>query len=186
MEILLKKLKEKKTKIKSEENSIFVKIEKKDNKNIYHTKILLDFHAFGIKKNQSYRFFISFRKLFDRTKTEDFSLFSLKKDDKFLGIRYGCRKPIKNVFRRYEENNKPKTATFSKIHYIQFKFKKGSIFCYVVGISYLLRKDKIKKKYYKSLIKILLTLEKEIYKFYDKKLSNEGLITKWIEKEQKQ
>lgn len=185
MKSLLEKLKEKKPKIKSEKKNIFVKIEKKNDKSIYHTKILLDFHAFGTKKNQNYRFFISFRKLFDRTKTESFSLFSLKKEDKFLGISYGCRKPIKNVLRKYEENNKLKTATFSKIHYIQFRFKKGSIFCYVVGISYLLRKDKIKKKYYKSLVKILLTLEKEIYEFYDKKLSNEGLITKWIEKEQK-
>nr|WP_236842539.1 DUF226 domain-containing protein [Borreliella garinii] len=35
------------------------------------------------------------------------------------------------------------------------------------------------------MIKILLTLEKEIYEFYNKKLSNGGLITKWIEKEQK-
>lgn len=185
MKSLLEKLKEKKPKIKTEKNNIFVKIEKKDDKSVYHTKILLDFHAFGTKKNQNYRFFISFRKLFDRKKTEAFSLFSLKSEDKFLGISYGCRKPIKNVLRRYEENNKLKTATFSKIHYIQFKFKKGSIFCYVVGISYLLRKDKIKKKYYKSLIKILLTLEKEIYEFYNKKLSNGGLITKWIEKEQK-
>ncbi|AEL70525.1 PFam50 partition protein (plasmid) [Borreliella afzelii PKo] len=185
MKSLLEKLKEKKPKIKSEKKNIFVKIEKKDDKSIYHTKILLDFHAFGTKKNQNYRFFISFRKLFDRTKTESFSLFSLKNEDKFLGISYGCRKPIKNVLRKYEENNKLKTATFSKIHYIQFKFKKGSIFCYVVGISYLLRKDKIKKKYYKSLVKILLTLEKEIYEFYDKKLSNGGLITKWIEKERK-
>ncbi|WP_215821328.1 DUF226 domain-containing protein [Borreliella bavariensis] len=186
MQNILEKLKEKKTKIKPERNNnIFVKIEKKDDKSIYHTKIFLDFHAFGTKKNQNYRFLISFRKLLDRKKTEAFSLFSLKDEDKFLGINYGCRKPIKNVLRRYEENNKLKTATFSKIHYIQFKFKKGSIFCYVVGISYLLRKDKIKKKYYKSLIKILLTLEKEIYEFYNKKLSNGGLITKWIEKEQK-
>ncbi|WP_418905014.1 DUF226 domain-containing protein [Borreliella lusitaniae] len=185
MKSLLEKLKEKKLKIKPEKNNIFVKIEKKDNKSIYHTKIFLDFHAFGMKKNQNYRFFISFRKLFDRQKTEAFSLFSLKNEDKFLGISYGGRKPIKNVFRRYEENNKLKTATFSKIHYIQFKFKKGNIFCYVVGISYLLRKDKVEKKYYKSLIKTLLTLEKEIYEFYDKKLSNGGLITKWIEKEQK-
>ncbi|WLN25756.1 DUF226 domain-containing protein (plasmid) [Borreliella valaisiana] len=185
MKNLLEKLKEKKTKIKPEKNNIFVKIERKDDKSIYHTKIFLDFHAFGTKKNQNYRFFISFRKLLDRKKTEAFSLFSLKDEDKFLGINYGCRKPIKNVLRKYEENNKLKTATFSKIHYIQFKFKKGSIFCYVVGISYLLRKDKIKKKYYKSLIKILLTLEKEIYEFYNKKLSNGGLITKWIKKEQR-
>ncbi|ACM10367.1 DUF226 domain-containing protein (plasmid) [Borreliella burgdorferi] len=185
MENLLEKLKEKKTKLKSENKNIFAKIEKKDNKNIYHTKIFLDFHAFGIKKNQNYRFFISLRKLLNREKTESFSLFSLKNEDKFLGIKYGCRKPIKNVLRKYKENNELKTATFSKIHYIQFKFKKGSIFCYIVGISYLLRKDKIKKKYYKSLIKVLLTLEKEIYEFYDKKLLNGGIITKWIEKEQK-
>ncbi|ABH02490.1 hypothetical protein BAPKO_6009 (plasmid) [Borreliella afzelii PKo] len=52
MKSLLEKLKEKKPKIKSEKKNIFVKIEKKDDKSIYHTKILLDFHAFGTKKNQ--------------------------------------------------------------------------------------------------------------------------------------
>ncbi|WP_210370149.1 DUF226 domain-containing protein, partial [Borreliella garinii] len=91
MKNLLERLKEKKTKIKPEKNNIFVKIERKDDKSIYHTKIFLDFHAFGTKKNQNYRFFISFRKLLDRKKTEAFSLFSLKDEDKFLGINYGCR-----------------------------------------------------------------------------------------------
>ncbi len=75
MKTLLERLKEKKTKIKTDKNSIFVKIEKKDGKNIYHTKILLDFHAFGTKRNQKYRFFISFRKLFNRKKQKHLVFF---------------------------------------------------------------------------------------------------------------
>ncbi|WP_234932276.1 hypothetical protein [Borreliella garinii] len=55
-------------------------MKKKDNKSIYHTKILfLDFHAFGTNKNQNYKFFISFRKLLDRKKTEAFGLFLKKR-----------------------------------------------------------------------------------------------------------
>lgn len=54
MKKLLEKLKEKYKKIETDKNKIFVKIEKK----IYHTKILLDFHAFETKKNQKHRFFI--------------------------------------------------------------------------------------------------------------------------------
>ncbi len=38
MKNLLEKLKEKKQKYKLEKNNIFVKIEKKNDKNIYHTK----------------------------------------------------------------------------------------------------------------------------------------------------
>ncbi|WP_348648860.1 DUF226 domain-containing protein [Borrelia parkeri] len=35
-----------------------------------------------------------------REKITPFNLFSLKDDDKFLGIYYGYRKPIKNIVRR--------------------------------------------------------------------------------------
>ncbi len=73
MKKLLEKLKEKYKKIETYKNKIFVKIEKK----IYHTKILLDFHAFETKKNQKHRFFIQFRKLFDREKTEAYTTYNL-------------------------------------------------------------------------------------------------------------
>ncbi|MBW6186786.1 DUF226 domain-containing protein, partial [Pseudomonas aeruginosa] len=78
-----------------------------------------------------------------------------------------------------------KASTFSKVYYIEFRFKNGSIFCYIVGISYSIRKEKVDTKYCKSLIKTLLNLEKQVYEFYNKKLPYEGIITRWIEKNQK-
>ncbi|QFP42597.1 DUF226 domain-containing protein (plasmid) [Borrelia miyamotoi] len=185
MESVLERLKKKELEIKDKRDKpIFVKIENKNNRTLYHTKIMMDFYTFGISKNQQHKFFISFRKLFNREKVEFFSLFALRKDDKFLGIYYGCRKPIKNVVRRYEENGIMKASTFSKVYYIEFRFKKGSVFCYIVGISYLLRQDKINAKYCKTLIMILTNLEKQVYEFYGKKLPDGGIITKWMEKKQ--
>ncbi|QTL84319.1 DUF226 domain-containing protein [Borrelia miyamotoi] len=186
MESVLERLKEKKAKIKEKKHkTIFIKIESKNNRTLYHTKIMTDFYAFGINKKKN-RLFILLRKLFNRERMNEFHLFPLRNDDKFLGIYYGCRKPpIKNVVRRYEENGVMKASTFSKIYYIEFRFKKGSVFCYIVGISYLLRKEKSHKKYYNSLIQTLSNLEKEVYEFYSKKLSIGGIITKWIEKNQK-
>ncbi|WAZ72457.1 DUF226 domain-containing protein (plasmid) [Borrelia miyamotoi] len=185
MESVLKCLKTKKTEIKEKEHkTIFIKIENKNNRTLYHTKIMTDFYAFGINKKKN-RLFILVRKLFNREKINEFHLFPLRNDDKFLGIYYSHRKPIKNVLRRYEENGIIKTATFSKVYYIEFRFKKGSVFCYVVGISYLLRKEKSHKKYYNSLIQTLSNLEKQVYEFYNIKLPDGGIITKWIEKNQK-
>ncbi|QFP42573.1 DUF226 domain-containing protein (plasmid) [Borrelia miyamotoi] len=185
MESVLKRLKTKKTEIKEKEHkTIFIKIENKNNRTLYHTKIMTDFYAFGINKKKN-RLFILVRKLFNREKMNEFHLFPLRNDDKFLGIYYSHRKPIKNVLRRYEENGIIKTATFSKVYYIEFRFKKGSVFCYVVGISYLLRKEKSHKKYYNSLIQTLSNLEKQVYEFYNIKLPDGGIITKWIEKNQK-
>ncbi|WP_430644664.1 DUF226 domain-containing protein [Borrelia puertoricensis] len=40
-----------------------------------------------------------------------------------------------------------------KAYYIEFRFKKGSIFCYIQGIYYLLKSEKLKTTYCK------LTLE---------------------------
>ncbi|QBK63898.1 DUF226 domain-containing protein [Borrelia miyamotoi] len=189
MESVLKRLKTKKTEIKEKENdeknkNLFIKIEEINNRKIYHTKIMTDFYKFGINKKKN-RFFILLRKLFNRENVEFFSLFSIIENDKFLGIFYGYKKPIKNVVTRYEENGVMKASTFSKVYYIEFRFKKGSIFCYIVGISYLIRKEKVDTKYCKSLIKTLLNLEKQVYEFYNKKLPYEGIITRWIEKNQK-
>ncbi|UPA13776.1 DUF226 domain-containing protein [Borrelia turicatae] len=185
MESVLERLKEKKLEIKDKKDKpIFIKIENKNSRTLYHTKIMMDLFSFGINKNQQYKFFIAFRGLFNREKIEFFSLFALRDDDKFLGIYYGCRKPIKNVVRRYEENGVMKASTFSKVYYIEFRFKKGSVFCYLRGISYLLRKDKTDTKYYKSLIEKLTNLEQLVYEFYGKKLPEGGLINKWIEKKQ--
>ncbi|AFI32223.1 DUF226 domain-containing protein [Borrelia crocidurae] len=186
MDNVLARLKEKKFEIKEKKDkSIFIKIDKENNRKLYHTKIMKDFYAFGVDKRQTHKFFISFRGLFNQEKIEFFSLFSLKRGDKFLGIFYGHRKPIKNVIIKYEENGLIKSSTFSKVYYIEFRFKKGSIYCYIKGIYRLLKKDKVYTKYCEALIEKLSKLEKEVHMFYNKKLSEGGLITKWIEKNQK-
>ncbi|WEG99766.1 DUF226 domain-containing protein [Borrelia miyamotoi] len=185
MNSVLERLKDKKVEIKEKEHkTIFIKIESKNNRTLYHTKIMTDFYAFGINKKKN-RLFILVRKLFNREQMNEFHLFPLRDDDKFLGIYYSHRKPIKNVLRRYEENGIIKTVTFSKVYYIEFRFKKGSVFCYIVGISYLLRKEKSHKKYYNSLIQTLSNLEKQVYEFYNRKLPDGGIITKWIKKNHK-
>ncbi|WP_024653086.1 DUF226 domain-containing protein [Borrelia persica] len=186
MESVLERLKEKKVEITpKEKKGIFVKIENIDSRKIYHTKILNDLYVFGVNKNQKGKFFISFRGLFNREKINEFNLFSLKENDKFLGIFYGYRKPIQNVITKYEENGIIKTYTFSKVCYIEFRFQKGSIFCYIKGISRLLKKEKIGTQYSKFLFEMLTKLERQVYEFYRKKLSNRGIIIKWIERNQK-
>ncbi|AOW96260.1 DUF226 domain-containing protein [Borrelia miyamotoi] len=186
MNSVLERLKEKKVEIKEKESTtIFVKIEEVNKKKTYHTKIMKDLYIFGASNNQKHRFFISFRELFNQQKIKSFYLFSLKGNDRFLGIYYGYRKPIKNVVTRYEENGIMKASTFSRVYYIEFRFKKGSIFCYIVGISYLLKKEKVNTRYYESLIERILNLEKQVYEFYNKELSNGGIIIKWIKKRQK-
>ncbi|AHH11355.1 Putative cytosolic protein (plasmid) [Borrelia coriaceae ATCC 43381] len=146
---------------------------------------MMDFFTFGVDKRQKYKFFIAFRGLFNQSKVELFSLFALKDDDKFLGIYYGYRKPIQNLVTRYEENGVTKSSTFSKVYYVEFRFKKGSVFCYIKGIAYLLKKEKIDTKYYKSLLEKLINLEKQVYEFYNEKLSDGSFINKWIIKRQK-
>ncbi|ACH94089.1 DUF226 domain-containing protein [Borrelia duttonii] len=183
MEGILKRLANKNVEIVPPKNEvIFIRIEKINSKNVYHTKIMKDFFAFGINKHQKHKFFISFRSLFNQEKIKSFHLFSIKNDDEFLGIFYGYRKPIKNIITKYAENGVMKASTFSKIYYIEFRFKKGSVFCYLRGLAYLLRKEKIHKRYYKSLVNLLLLLEKEVYEFYEKKLPEGGFIGKWIKK----
>ncbi|WP_024655199.1 DUF226 domain-containing protein [Borrelia hispanica] len=186
MENILARLREKKLKIKEKKDgSIFVKIEINEDRTSYHTKIMNDLLVFGTHKKKENKFFIAFRELFNQKKVKAFNLFGLKSDDKFMGIYYGYRKPIQNIVKRYEENGVMKVSTFSKIYYIEFRFKRGSVFCYIKGISRLLIKDKISTKYYRSLVKKLLDLERQVYKFYLKELPKRGIITKWIDKKQK-
>ncbi|WP_025400250.1 DUF226 domain-containing protein [Borrelia hermsii] len=183
MESVLERLKKKESEIKEKrDKTIFVKMEESNNRKIYHTKIMNDFYAFGVDGRQKDKFFISFRGLFNQAKITPFNLFSLKEDDKFLGIFYGYRKPIQNVVKKYEENGIVKTTSFSKVYYIEFRFKKGSIYCYIKGIYRLIRKDKSDTKYCKSLIEKLSKLEKEVHLFFNKKSPEGGIITKWIEK----
>ncbi|WP_024653116.1 DUF226 domain-containing protein [Borrelia persica] len=165
----------------TKKKDIFAKVEHIKDKTIYHTKILQDFYAFGIDKNDRDKFFLILRELF-KEKTCKFHLFSLKDDDKFLGIYFGNRKPVKNLVTRYEENGITKTYTFPRVFYIEFRFKKGSIFCYIKGIYYFFRKEKSETKYCITLLEIIKRLEKQIYEFYNVKLPEGGLITKWIKR----
>ncbi|ANF34511.1 hypothetical protein A7978_05905 (plasmid) [Borrelia turicatae] len=171
--------------IPKEEKLLFIRIEEIEGRKIYHTKIMEDLYKFGIYKSIKSMFFISFRGLFNQDKIEYFHLFPIQEGDKFLGIFYRYRRPIKNIVMKYEENGVMKTSTFSKVYYLEFRFKKGSVCCYLKGISRLLRKEKFDTKYYQSLIHIIKKLEREVYEFYGKKLPEGGLIEKWIQKNQK-
>ncbi|MGF7102222.1 DUF226 domain-containing protein [Borreliella kurtenbachii] len=157
----------------------FLKKEKENNKTVYHMKVVTDIHKWGIdtKKNACR---VSFRELYDQTEIQEIRLYSIKKGDKFLGIFYGYRKPIKNVFVRYTIDGVKKAYSFSKTYYIEFRFKTGSVFCYLKGMRRLIKKEKIDTPYNKALVDRLMDLEKHVYEFYNKKYSGEGLIIKWI------
>ncbi|ACH94209.1 DUF226 domain-containing protein [Borrelia duttonii] len=186
MDSVLERLREKKIEIKEKgDKSIFIKIEENNSRKIYHTRIVMDFYTFGVNKTQKNKFFIAFRNLFSMEKIYEFNLFPLKEDDKFLGIFYGYRKPMQKIVTRYEENGVIKSSTFSKIYYMEFRFKRGSVFCYIKGISRLIKKEKKETQYSQFLLELIVNLEKKVYKFYGKKLLEGGLITKWIEKNQK-
>ncbi|MBB6213715.1 DUF226 domain-containing protein (plasmid) [Borreliella californiensis] len=184
MKSVIEKLKRKKKEIikKSRKKEIFIKKEILNERTIYHTKMLMDLYKFEINRYKENKFSILFRELFNQEKFEGFNLFSTKENDKFLGIFYGYRKPIKNIITKYKVNGTVKSYTFSKIYYIEFKFKKGSVFCYLRSLARLIKKEKINKKYFQAFIDMLNRLEKKVYEFYCKELPNGGIINKWIEK----
>ncbi|WP_234925330.1 DUF226 domain-containing protein, partial [Borreliella valaisiana] len=96
----------------------FNKIEKLENKIIYHTKIFSIINNFEAKPQKG-KFWLCLRNVFNNKKYESFHLFSTKENDKFLGIFYGYRKPIKNIITRYKDNGIIKSYTFSKVYYIE-------------------------------------------------------------------
>ncbi|ABH02499.1 conserved hypothetical protein (plasmid) [Borreliella afzelii PKo] len=184
MKNVLEKLKNKKKEImaKSRKPEIFIKKEILNERTIYHTKMLMDLYKFEINKYKKNKFLILFRELFNQEKLECLNLFSTRDNDEFIGISYGYRKPIKNIIIKYKINDTVKSYTFSKVYYIEFKFKKGSVFCYLRSLARLIKKEKMNKKYFQVFINMLNRLEKEVYKFYCKELPNGGIINKWIEK----
>ncbi|WP_210380086.1 DUF226 domain-containing protein, partial [Borreliella garinii] len=82
------------------------------------------------------------------------------------------------------EKGTKKTVRLKKIFYTEFRFKKGSVFCYLRSL-YIFTKNANKNKvFYKSLLERTLKIEKEIHKFYGKKYeSNKGILN-WIKKNQ--
>lgn len=187
----LENLKSKKTEIEllTEKNNIFIKKEKINNKTLYHTRIFRDFFTFGLNQRKENKFFITLRSLFDKNKKNSFHLFGIKKsiNDEFLGMFYGFKRLTRPIFFRYEDiiTKTVKIIPMYKIHYIEFRFKKGSVFCYIKAIHALTKKEKFKKKYAQSLLERIINLEHKVYRFYNKNLSNGGIITKWITKNQK-
>ncbi|WP_418457449.1 DUF226 domain-containing protein [Borreliella andersonii] len=169
--------------IRFPKENIFLMKEKKSDKTMYHTKILKTIYRVINKKD---RCIVIFRKLFNELETQVLYLYSIKNGDKFLGIFYGYRKPIKNVLVKYELNGVKKSYTFSKTYYMEFRFKTGSVFCYLKDIFRLLKKEKIDTPYNKSLVNKMIDLEKHVYEFYNKKYSGEGLIIKWVIKNLKE
>ncbi|ATH10687.1 DUF226 domain-containing protein [Borreliella burgdorferi] len=178
MKIGLKAARINEQKIKFPKESIFLMKEKKGDKNIYHTKILKALHR--VVSNKQKRCIIFFEKLLDKSEIQKLYLYPMKDGDKFLGIYYGYRKPINNVFVKYEINGVENVYTFSKIYYIEFRFKTGSVCCYLKNMRRLLRKEKIDTPYNKAIVDKFIDLEKHVYEFYNKKYSSEGLILKWI------
>lgn len=191
MNQVLKRLKSKEMEIGllKKKNNIFIKKEKINNKTLYHTKIFSDFFTFGINQRSENKFFITLRSLFDKNKKSSFHLFGIEEsiNDEFLGMFYGFKRFPRPLFFKYEDiiTKTVKTVPMYKIHYIEFRFKKGSVFCYIKAIHALTKKEKFKKKYAQSLLERIINLEHKVYGFYNKNLLNGGIIIKWITKNQK-
>ncbi|MCD2383383.1 DUF226 domain-containing protein [Borreliella burgdorferi] len=164
----------------TKERTAFFRIEEIDNKKIYYTKIFKYLVKFRIA-NKDNKLSLTFQKLNNKKNYYLFNLFPLKEGNKFIGIKYGWDKLEKPFFLR--QNNK--SYVIKKLYYLEFKFSKGSIKCYVQSLRTLLRKkDKESTKYYKFNLEHIKRMENTVYKFYSKKLKNKGVIYKWIEKNQ--
>ncbi len=166
---------------KETKKNFFNKIEKLENKIIYHTKIFSMINNFEAKPKKG-KFWLCLRNIFNNKKYESFHLFSVKENDKFLGIFYGFKNLPRPFVINYSEKGTKKTIRLKKIFYMEFKFKKGSVFCYLRSL-YIFTKIKNKNKlFYKSLLERTLKIEEEIHKFYGKKYeSNKGIVN-WIKK----
>ncbi|WP_418905026.1 DUF226 domain-containing protein [Borreliella lusitaniae] len=179
MESAIKLIQTEISKIKCYNKNRFIKIEKENNRTMYHTKIMMDVYKFGVhdKKNV---FRLSFRTLFNQVKVEEIFLYFPREDDKFLGIFYGYRKPINKPCKKYELNGKRKSYGFSRAYYIEFRFKTGSVFCYFKGLYRLLDKERMNNHYNRVLFSMFAELEQKVYEFYGKKYPEQGPLTKWI------
>ncbi|WP_418905319.1 DUF226 domain-containing protein (plasmid) [Borreliella turdi] len=176
-----KKLEHNKNKNKeTKEKTAFFRVEEINNKKIYYTKIFKHLIKFKIN-NKKNKLNLIFQK-FDNIKNYySFNLFSEKKDNKFLGIKYGWDKLEKPFFLKKDN----KSYVIKKLYYLEFKFSKGSIRCYVQSLRTLLRKkDKESTNYYIFNLDHIKKMENTVYKFYSKKLEDIGVIYKWIEKNQ--
>ncbi len=169
-----------KCKVECQNKERFILIEKKNGKSMYHTKIMMDIYKFGVyeKKNE---FRVSLRALFNGEKiVEETHLYPIKEGDKFIGIFYGFRKPIKKAIVKYQLNGNRKSYGFARAYYMEVRFKAGSVFFYFKGLYRLLDKQRMNNHYNKMLFSMFTDLEQKVYKFYGKKYPEKGPLTKWI------
>nr|WKT13849.1 DUF226 domain-containing protein [Borrelia sp. BU AG58] len=178
------KLKARQAEIGNKNNKFFKKIEEKDCKTMYHTKIYSVIHDFEAKPNKG-KFWLCFSNVFNPNQHESLHLFSVKEGDKFMGVYYGFTKLPKPLIINYEENEERRTVRIIKGFYIEFRFKKGSVFCYLRSLYTFLKTRNKEKVFYDSLLNKTLKLEKEVYQFYGKEYNKDKGILKWIEKNQK-
>ncbi|WP_215536644.1 DUF226 domain-containing protein [Borreliella bavariensis] len=165
---------------KSKERTAFYKIEKINNKKIYYTKIFKHLVKFRIT-NKNNKLNLIFQKIDNKKEYYSVNLFSLKEKHEFLGIKYGWDKSEKPFLLRKENNS----YVINKFYYLEFSFNVGAIKCYVESLRTLLRKkDKGNTKYYSFNLEHIKKMENTVYKFYNKKLKDKGVIQKWIEKNQ--
>ncbi len=59
---------------------------------------------------------------------EEMHLYPIKEGDKFIGIFYGFRKPIKKAFVKYKTKGIRKSYRFARAYYVKVGFKAGSVF----------------------------------------------------------
>ncbi|AHH11586.1 DUF226 domain-containing protein (plasmid) [Borrelia coriaceae] len=190
MENLFKRLKQKAENLKlnttkQKAKNTFNRTEIINGKKIYHTKLFNDFYTFGVNKKQKNKFLIALKKYSQPNKEKNiyiFHLFSVKGKDEFLGIHYSIKKIQKPLVIQNIEKNEFYTIRWCVC--MEFRFKTGSIICYLTNFYSLLRKDKTKTEYYKKLLNITLEIERQVYTFYNKNLPG-AIITEWIEKKQK-
>ncbi|AHH11302.1 DUF226 domain-containing protein (plasmid) [Borrelia coriaceae] len=178
------KLTARKSKIDKERRNFFKKIENKKCKIMYHTKIFSMINNFEAKPKKG-KFWLCFRNVFNPNEYESLHLFQTRQEDKFMGIYYGFTKLTKPFIIKYEENDIKKTSKLTKIYYIEFRFKKGSVFCYLRSLYTLLKEKNKERIFYNSLLNRTLKLEREVHRFYGKEyLENKGIL-KWIKENQK-
>lgn len=184
MNRLFEKLKQKKAAIKINDiptkKSTFSRVEEIDGKKVYYTKIFKHLINFKVT-NKEQRLRLVFQE-FNNKDYYFFNLFALEENDKFLGIKCGWDRLEKPFFLKKEDN---KIYAIKKLYYIEFKFKKGSIKSYILSLRTLLRKkEKENTEYYRFTLNHLEKMETKVYKFYNKKLPDGGVLKKWILKNQ--
>ncbi len=128
-----------KCKVECQNKERFIKIEKENDKEIYHTKIMMDIYKFGVYEKK-HEFLLLLRALFNGERiVEETHLYPIKEGDKFIRIFYGFKKLIKKTIIKYQVNGNRKSYGFVRVYYIKFRFKAGSVFLLFEGIISLIR-----------------------------------------------